>query len=81
MKKEALSLHRVMNRENRPFVPGQPYAPQRVQSIRVILDRKMHYQQVIISMFGRERLHEINTSDQPFILPMIHHNVWIYVLI
>ena len=74
-----------MNQPNQPFNEGWPYAPQRVQAIRVILDRKMHYQQVIMSMFGRERLHEINMSDQPFILPLIHHNVsfdvWIYVLI
>ena len=74
-----------MNQPNQPFNEGRPYAPQRVQAIRVILDRKMHYQQVIMSMFGRERLHEINMSDQPFILPLIHHNVsfavWIYVLI
>ncbi len=85
MKRRALSPYRVMNGENRPFVSGQPYAPQRVQSIKIILDRKMHYQQIITSMFGRERLHEINTSDQPFVLPLIHHNVsfdvWIYVLI
>ena len=74
-----------MNQPNQPFNEGRPYAPQRVQAIWIILDRKMYYQQVIISMFGRERLHVTNMSDQSFILPLIHHNVsldvWTYVLI
>ena len=74
-----------MNQPNQPFEQGQPYAPQRIQSIRIILDRKMHYQQIITAMFGRERLQEINESDQPFILPLVQHQVsfyvWIYFLV
>lgn len=74
-----------MNQPNQPFEQGQPYAPQRIQSIRIILDRKMHYQQIITAMFGRERLQEINESDQPFILPLVQHqvsfDVWIYILV
>lgn len=70
-----------MNQRNQPFNEGQPYAPQRIQAIRILIDRKMHYQQIITAMFGAERLQEINESNQPFILPIVQHQVTFDVLI
>ena len=60
---------------NQPFPQGQPYAPQRIQSVRIMLDRKIFYQHRIVAEFGVERLTEILNSNDPFIFPVIsYHN-------
>ena len=73
------------NARNQPFSLGQPYVPSRQQSVHIILDRKMFYQQRMVSLFGRERLAEINASKEPFILPLInYHNTFdviIFILV
>ena len=69
---------------NHPFPRGQAYAPQRVQIMRIVLDRKMFYQQRMHALFGAERVREINASPEPFILPIVDHplsfDVTIFVL-
>ena len=58
---------------NQPFVPNQPYAPQRVQNVRIMLDRKMFYQQQMVALFGAARMGEVMASPDPFILPVVHY--------
>ena len=48
---------------NQPFVPNQPYAPQRVQNVRIMLDRKMFYQQQMVALFGAARMGEVMGSQ------------------
>ena len=58
---------------NHPFPHNQPYAPQNVQIVRIILDYKMFYQQRLHATFGAERVNEINASPEPFIFPVINY--------
>ena len=60
-----------MNNQNQPFPHGQPYAPQRIQNVKIILDRKMFFQLQMVAMFGAARMQEIFASNEPFILPLI----------
>lgn len=73
-----------MNNPNQPFPPGLPYVAQRIQTVRIALDRKIFFQQRMVAMFGVERMQEILASNEPFILPLVlHHNsfdVTIFIL-
>ena len=73
-----------MNNPNQPFPPNQPYVPQTIQGIRIILDRKTIFQQRMVAMFGSARMQEIFASNEPFILPLILHEnlfeIFIYIL-
>ena len=70
--------------QNQPFPHAQPCAPQRIQNVKIILDRKMFFQQQMVAMFGAARMGEIFASNEPFILPLtLHENsfdVYIYIL-
>ena len=59
--------------QNQPFLHGQPYAPHRLQNVKIILDRKMFFQQRMVAMFGAARMGEIFALNEPFILPLILH--------
>ena len=70
--------------QNQPFSHGQPYAPQRLQNVKIILDRKMFFQQQMVAMFRAARMGETFALNEPFILPLILHansfDVYIYIL-
>ena len=70
--------------QNQPFPHAQPYAPQRIQNGKIILDKKIFFQHEMVAMFGAARMGEIFASNEPFILPLILHensfDVYIYIL-
>ena len=70
-----------MNNNHNPFPHGLPFAPQRLQLVRIVIDNKIFYQQKMTELFGRERVREINESDQPFILPLINYRTNFDVII
>ena len=54
------------------------------QNIYIIVSTKLQFQRAIRSLFGQQRLNIINSSINPFILPMIRYDrnldVFIFVL-
>ena len=61
-----------------------PFRPIARQAVHIIISTKFRFQRTILSLFGPLRLAAINTSVNPFILPMIKYNisfdVYIFVL-
>ena len=68
-----------------PYPPLQNLNPNQGITIHLHIDRKIFFQQRIVSLFGAERLGEILESPHPFILPIIHYhhscNIHIFILI
>ena len=52
-----------------------PFRPIARQSIHIIVSTKFRFQRNILSLFGPLHLVAINTSVNPFILPMIKYNI------
>ena len=54
-------------------------------TVFIHIDRKVFFQQRLVSLFGAERLGEIINSPHPFILPLINYhnscNIYIFILI
>ena len=71
-------------RRNRPIREGEPYDPQPMTSIYIILGFKVLFQQSIVRHFGAESLADILNSPSPFIFPMLDYerswDVYIFIL-
>ena len=60
-----------MNNQGRPpFLPF--HLTQRIV-VNVHVDRKLFYNQLIVSMFGPEKLGEVLASPSPVIIPVINY--------
>lgn len=53
------------------------------QNIYIIVSTKLQFQRAIRSLFGQHRLNVINSSINPFILPMIRYerNLDVFILV
>ena len=60
-------------RRNRPFREGEPYDPQPITTINIILGFKVLFQQNIVRHFGADCLAKILSSPMPFIFSMLHY--------
>ena len=71
--------------QNQPFPHAQPYAPQRIQNVKIILGKKKFLQRQMVAMFGATRMGEIFASNEPFMLPLILHensfDVYIFIVL
>ena len=53
-------------------------------NIRVIVDRKIHYMQIIVLLFGPEALGQVLNTPHPVVIPFIMYkhgfDVYVYIL-
>ena len=74
---------------NNPGPPGGPvfsrFTLTQSVNVRVIIDRKIHYMQRIVSIFGPEALGRVMNATHPIVVPFILYehgfDVFIYILI
>ena len=71
--------------------PGRPDGPvfnrftlTRNINIRVVVDRKIHYMQRIVSLFGPKALGQVLNAPHPVVIPFITYehdfDVYVYIL-
>ena len=53
------------------------------QNVYIIVSTKLQFQRVICRLFGQHRLNAINSSINPFILPLIRyeHNLDVFIFV